>query len=169
VTLHVATASDASLLGNLLELYIHDLSEIFPVEMNAEGRFGYPDLPRYWSEAGNRHAFLIRSGARLAGFALVTRGSPATASSEDLDLAEFFVLRAHRRTGVGRRAANALWDRLPGQWIVRVSESHSAGLVFWERVIKKYTHGTFSTGAHRGRHHLFKVFSFRSGTANATR
>jgi hypothetical protein len=42
VSLTVATESEGALLANLLELYIHDLSEVFPgVELGANGRFGY--------------------------------------------------------------------------------------------------------------------------------
>jgi predicted acetyltransferase len=32
----------------------------------------------------------------------------------DLDVAEFFVQPAFRRTGTGAAAASLLWDRLPG-------------------------------------------------------
>src|SRR4029453_12175028 len=92
VTLEVAGPDRAHLLSNLLELYIHDMSEIFPLELGAAGRFGYGSLPLYWSEPEKRFAFLIRAGSRLAGFVLVTRGSPVTNHPDDLDVAEFFVL-----------------------------------------------------------------------------
>jgi len=36
VVLEVATLRDAALLSNLLELYLHDLSEAFPVELGAD-------------------------------------------------------------------------------------------------------------------------------------
>jgi hypothetical protein len=88
-------------LSNLLELYLHDLSEIFPIEVGADGHFGYENLPLYWSYPDTHFAFLIRSGACFAGFALATRGSPATDDPQDLDVAEFFVLRRYRRAGVG--------------------------------------------------------------------
>jgi predicted acetyltransferase len=167
VTLQPATVADAALLANLLELYVHDLSEVFPVEIGSNGRFGYAKLSLYWSEPSTHWAFLIRSGLQIAGFALVTRGSPATTDPHDLDLAEFFVLRSYRRSGVGCSAAFALWDRLPGRWIVRVSEAHRTGLLFWERVIETYTHGTPSRTAHPGKHHMFRVFSFRSDASSA--
>ena len=167
VTLQPATVTDAALLTNLLELYIHDLSEIFPVEIGADGRFGYQKLSLYWAEPSTHWAFLIRTNLQIAGFALVTRGSPATTDPQDLDLAEFFVLRSYRRCGVGRSAAFALWDRLPGRWIVRVSEAHQTGLLFWQAVVEDYTHGTFSSTAHPAKHHMFRVFSFRSDVSSA--
>lgn len=146
VGLQRATRETAPLLQNLLELYVHDLSEIFPVELGPDGRFGYPQLALYWKEPAVRHAFVIRRGDRVAGFALATRGSPASDDPEDLDVAEFFVLRAHRRLGVGRDAAFALWDALPGRWVVRVAEANRAGLPFWRETALAYTGGAFAEG-----------------------
>jgi len=167
VALEVVTPDTARLLSNLFGLYLHDMSEIFPIEVGADGRFQYGKLPLYWSEPEKRFAFLIRSGARPAGFALVTRGSPATDDPDDLDVAEFFVLRGYRRTGVGRQAAFLLWNRLPGQWIVRVSEANRAGLPFWRAIIQEHTRGAFSESKHPGGPHGTRVFSFRSESPSA--
>ena len=65
VTLQVATEADTVALSNLLELYIHDLSEIFPLEVGHDGRYGYGKLPLYWSEPDPRFPFLIRCGHNL--------------------------------------------------------------------------------------------------------
>ena len=163
VTLDVATADAAALLSRLLELYVHDLSEVFPIAIGADGLFRYDKLPLYWSEPERRFPFLIRSDGQLAGFALASRGSPATDDPEDLDVAEFFVLRAHRRAGVGRRAAWLLWDRLPGSWVVRVSEGNRAGLPFWRATIRGYTRGAFSEHERPGDPHPWRVFQLESG------
>jgi predicted acetyltransferase len=155
------------MLRNLLELYVHDLSEIFPVEIGPDGRFGYEQLPLYWAEPDVRHAFLIKRGSRVAGFVLATRGSPASDNPDDLDVAELFVLRAYRRLGVGRQAMKALWDTLPGHWIVRVSEANRTGLPFWREVIRSYTSGAFVESTRPGRPHGWRVFRFAS-TARRT-
>ena len=167
VALEVATPATAPLLSNLLELYLHDLSEAFPIEVGADGRFGYEWLPSYWSEPEKRFPFLIRFGSQPAGFALVTRGSPVTDEPEHLDVAEFFVLRRYRRTGVGRQAAFLLWNRLPGQWVVRVSEANRAGLPFWRAVVDQYTSGTFSESERDGNPHSWRVLTFRSANSEA--
>ena len=161
MSLDFATLASAPLLSNLLELYLHDLSEIFPVEVGPDGRFGY-GLSLYWSQPERRFAFLIRVGTRAAGFALVTRGSPATDDPEDLDVAEFFVLRGYRRSGVGRRAAFLLWDRLPGSWVVRVSEANRAGLSFWQSTVREYTKGGFVEDQRPGTPNAWRVLRFRS-------
>ena len=161
VRLDVARADEAPVLANLLELYIHELSGIFGVEIQPDGRFGYDKLPLYWSEPATRHAFVIRCGSGLAGFALVTRGSPASDDSQAFDVAEFFVLRRFRRTGVGRRAAALLWNSLPGNWVVRVAEGNVAALAFWKDAIARYTaHPSETTRA--GNPHSWRVFTFAS-------
>jgi predicted acetyltransferase len=167
VSLEAVTAADARVISNLVGLYLHDLSEIFPIEIGDDGRFLYDDLPRYWSEPGRRFAFLIRASARLAGFVLATRGSAASDDPEHLDVAEFFVLRGHRRAGIGRRAAFLLWDRIPGQWIVRVSEGNRAGLPFWRAIVREYARGAVSESERPGSPHAWRVYSFRSGAPGA--
>jgi predicted acetyltransferase len=135
VSLDAASAADAALLGDLLELYALELSAVFPeVVQGPDGRFGYPRLPLYWSEPDRRFAFVIRADGEVAGFAFATRGSPAAADPEVLDVAEFFVLRRYRGRGVGRQAAMLLWRRLLGRWTVRVAEGNRGGIAFWARV-----------------------------------
>src|SRR5437763_1987815 len=124
IEIKAATPHDVVLLGNLLELYIHDLSQIFSLELRSDGRFGYEKLPLYWSEPERRFPFLIQCGAKIVGFALITRGSPASDNPEDFDVAEFFIVRRHRSSGLGRRAAILLWNHFPGRWIVRASEGN---------------------------------------------
>ncbi len=167
VSLQRATPDMAPLLGNLLELYVHDLSEIFPVVLGADGRFGYERLPLYWTEPDVRHAFLIKSGSQVAGFALATRGSPASDNPEDFDVAEFFVLRGYRRSGVGRQAAMALWDTIRGQWVVRVSEANRGGLPFWRQVVQSYASGAFEERTQPGRPHGWRIFRFATTSLTA--
>ena len=172
VVLDVAALRDAPLLANLLELYLHDLSEAFPlIELGADGRFGYDALPLYWSEPERRFPFLIRYGPRVVGFVLATRGSPASDDPDVFDVAEFFVIRRHRRSGVARRAACLIWDRFPGRWIVRVSEGNTGALPFWSGVIAEYTRGAASESRRPGSPSAWRVFSFespRSATVEST-
>jgi predicted acetyltransferase len=155
--------ADARVLANLLELYIHDLSEVFPdVELGADGRFGYSRLPLYWSQPKRRFPFLIKRDARVVGFILATRGSPAMDDPSVFDIAEFFVIRRYRRSGVGRRAAVLLWRGLPGRWTVRVSEANQGALPFWTRVVAEFTDGAANEFTRSGSPHGWRVFSFES-------
>ena len=163
VSLHPATPDDEPILSNLLQLYIHDLSAIFPkVVLGRDGRFEYPRLPLYWSEPERRFAFLIRCGERLAGFALATRGSPVTTNPDVMDVAEFFVIRQYRRSSVGRDAAFHLWNHFPGPWTTRVASHHASAVAFWSRVIGEYTQGAAAESQHRHLTSDWRVFAFES-------
>jgi predicted acetyltransferase len=162
VSLDQATHSDAPLLSNLLELYIHDLSDMFPVELGPDGRFGYDRLSLYWSEPERRWAFLIRRRGRVVGFVLATRAASPVTGADAHDVAEFFVLRRYRRSNVGRRAAFLLWNRLPGAWTVRVAETNTGALAFWRDVIAEYTSGAASESMLAGKLIDWRVLSFES-------
>ena len=132
-----APREQAPILANLLELYAHDFSEFLPLEIGPDGRFGYKSLALYWDES-NRHPFLIWFDGKLAGLALVKRGSEISDSQEVWDMAEFFVLRGCRRHRIGTLAAQELWRRFPGLWEVRVMQSNSSATSFWKRAISDF-------------------------------
>jgi predicted acetyltransferase len=138
--LELALREQSSILANLLELYAHDFSGFHPLEIGPDGRFGYKSLPLYWSEP-NRHPFLIRFHGKLAGLALVKRGSEISDSQEVWDMAEFFILRGWRRHRLGTLAAQAVWRRFPGSWEVRVTQSNPSAISFWTRAISDFVRG----------------------------
>ncbi len=123
-----AVLDQQPVIANLLELYAHDFSEFFDIELGEDGRYGYPHLPLYWTEDG-RYPFLIKVDGSLAGFALVKSG---------WDMAEFFIVRRYRRHGLGTLAAHEIWRTFPGAWEVRVMESNVAAREFWGRAIAKF-------------------------------
>ena len=165
--LEPATVGDAPVLAELLERYIRDLSGIFSVKAGPDGRYGYDKLPLYWSRPETHFPYLIKQNAEVAGFALATRGSPASDDPDDFDVAEFFVLPSHRRFGLGRQAAFLLWNRHPGRWVVRVSEMNRDALPFWESAVREYTGGAFTEKEHPGKTHRFRVFLFAAAVVAA--
>lgn len=133
-----AAKEDQPILANLLELYAHDFSEFYGVELGADGRFGYKGLPLYWSEVG-RHPFLVTIDGKLAGFVLLKRGSDISADENVWDMAEFFIVRAYRRRGVGTQIAREIWTRFAGTWEVRVLQANIVALSFWAGAIAAFT------------------------------
>jgi len=156
-----AAAEQAPILANLLQLYAHDFSELIDVEIGADGKFTYNPLPLYWSEPG-RHPFLIRVDDKLAGFALVKKGSPVSGNEDAWDLAEFFVLRGYRRLGVGTQAAHHLWRQFPGSWEVRVMQLNVAAQRFWTRVISEFVGEPLHPVSFEKDGESWMVFSFES-------
>jgi predicted acetyltransferase len=164
VVLQMARAGDADVLARLVQLYAYDLSDVFGLELGSDGRYAYEQLPLYWSEPDTRFPLLIKHGEALAGFALVRLGSPVSDDPRVHDVAEFFVMRTHRRYGVGQRAAFQLWDRFPGPWTVRVSAANVAGLSFWSRAIDDYTGRMFKVSSQPGDPHTWHLHFFESAS-----
>jgi predicted acetyltransferase len=135
VTLDPIDRSQAATLGNLLELYVHDFSELVSAQLAEDGRFGYSIDERWWADASH-HPFFVRRGGRLSGFALVRAGSRVTAEPNVMDVAEFFVARYVRRQGVGSAAVRLLLHAFPGPWEVRVRDNNLAAFQFWQRALE---------------------------------
>jgi predicted acetyltransferase len=149
-------------IANLLELYAHDFSEFHHLELGADGRFGYKPLPLYWSDP-DRYPFLIQVDGSLAGLALVKRGCEFSDRETVWDVAEFFVVRAYRRQGIGSKAAHEVWRKFPGPWEVRVMQSNRAALDFWQRAIATFNNGQAIRPARIEKNdECWYVFSFES-------
>ena len=121
----------------MFQLYVHDFSEHWSGtgrgELAEDGRFpAYPYMDLYWKEP-ERSAWLIRADGALAGFALLNRFSHSGLPT-DHDMAEFFVVRKHRRGGVGRQAALELIGTRPGQWELAVARANGGAMAFWRGV-----------------------------------
>ncbi|HYH79132.1 MAG TPA: GNAT family N-acetyltransferase [Longimicrobium sp.] len=161
-----AAAEEAPILANLLELYAHDFSEFVDIQLQPGGRFGYSNLSRYWAEEG-RFPFLVKVDGNLAGFVLVAKGSRINADPSVWDVAEFFVVRGHRKRGIGAAVAHEIWRRFPGRWEVRVMESNPAA-AFWARAVEGFTHSGAEEHSYELHERRWRVFSFVSpATAGA--
>ncbi len=156
-----AAPEQAPILANLLELYAHDFSEFQDLELAADGRFGYGQLPLYWREP-NRHPFLIRIDGNLAGLVLVKRGSEFSRNETVWDMAEFFIVRGYRRRGVGSETAHQVWRRFPGAWEVRVMDSNHAAHQFWKRAIAAFAGEPIPSVRVERAGKWWRVFSFES-------
>jgi predicted acetyltransferase len=156
-----ATLDQRSGFANLFELYAHDFSEFHGVEIGEDGRFGYPQLALYWSDAG-RLPFLVRVKGKLAGFVLVKRGSELSGDPAIWDIAEFFILRGCRGRGIGSEVAHQVWRRVPGRWEVRVMESNRVGCEFWERAIAGFTGLSVASRPYEKGGVAWRAFSFES-------
>ena len=128
----------------LFQFYTHDFSDFWAGtdrgELGEDGRFpDYPYLDSYWTEA-RREPYLIRVDGHLGGFVLINDHSHAGLPL-DFNVAEFFVVRKHRRGGVGRTAARAAIAGRPGQWELAVARKNVSALAFWRGVAAELAAG----------------------------
>ncbi len=137
VELQIAPPSAEGAIDAMLQLYIHDFSEQWAGqargELGEDGRFEGPEVSELWRKA-DHIPLLIRADGRLAGFCVLDRQARG-ARPVDRNVAEFFVVRKHRRSGVGSTAARSVFARYPGVWEVAVRRTNAGGLAFWPKVI----------------------------------
>ena len=96
-----------------------------------------------WFNDPTAHPFVIFADGERAGFALVARPPAFPRRTADFRMAEFFVVDAARRRGVGAGAATLLFTRFAGQWEVVEDEYNRVALAFWRGVIGRHCGGRF--------------------------
>ena len=136
----VAKPAERIVFENLMQLYTHDFSEQWydrPTgEVDEQGRFPAYPLDPYWRQP-DHIPLLLRQNSKIIGFALLNRLTH-TDRPLDRNMAEFFVLRKHRRSGAGTQAAQAIFSRYPGMWEAAIARRNVTGLSFWRRAIGEH-------------------------------
>jgi predicted acetyltransferase len=109
-----------------------------------DGRWGPDHLPYWLSDGGEHRVLLFRIGRRVVGFAMVGVRPAAWLSPEiDACIAEFYVVPAARRRGVGAEAARRILRRWRGRWEISEVKGNVAAIVFWRKVVGRHTGGLF--------------------------
>lgn len=116
--IRVEAEQDHRVVDRLLQLHYHELGLHARYDIDDAGLYRAPQRT-----AGSIR-WLFRDDQWLIGFAIVCGSEPAT-------LAEFFVLPRHRRQGIGRGVARALFSKHPGSWRLYVDNGNRGGLAFW--------------------------------------
>ncbi|MFL6237753.1 MAG: GNAT family N-acetyltransferase [Thermoanaerobaculia bacterium] len=142
--------ADARQAGHLLgwlrsayAFYVHDLSEFDPerYHLTSGGRWE-PDYLSYWLEQPFCRPLVALADGLPIGFAFVGQPPfPFMSPSCDFHLGEFFVLRSHRRSGLGRAVAITVFSQLPGLWELRVLPRNTPAAKFWRSVIPRVSTG----------------------------
>ncbi|MFM2121126.1 MAG: hypothetical protein RL722_2594 [Pseudomonadota bacterium] len=140
ISIRQARDEDFPALGQLLELYQYDLSDLWPQDLDQRARYGF-DLTRH--RKGDRsRAYLALDGDQVLGFALT---APALVSMpQGTWMEQFFILKRYRRTGAGRALALAVFARHPGPWEVGQIPGNAAATAFWRSVIAEATGGQYT-------------------------
>lgn len=135
VELTPAAAEHKSVLANLIQLYCYDFSEIRGYDLTAHGTFTYRYLDHYFTE-DTREACFITAGGALVGFTMTRRLDDGIRA-----VSEFFVVRRHRRQGIGQDAARQMFRRHPGPWQLAFDHANHPAAQFWPRVTASIAEG----------------------------
>ncbi|MCG7585380.1 GNAT family N-acetyltransferase [Photobacterium sp. OFAV2-7] len=133
VSLREIEPQSRSVVENLFQYYVYDMSEFMGWPPNDSGLYSFNPslLDAYWAEEDHFPHF-IYVDSELAGFALVRRypSNPAI-----YDMEQFFVLRKFKGKGVGKLALKSVLERFPGRWQIRVLVENTAALGFWTAAV----------------------------------
>ncbi len=160
IELRKAQAKDFPALQQMLELYQYELSDIWQQEADAEAKYGY-NLQRHRQDE-HFHAHIALEASQYAGFALIAPAHVTRKKGRWME--QFFVLKRHRRCGVGRALALHTLQSYPGLWEVGQMPANTAAQVFWREVIAAQTRGDYvevevTEGSWQGRVQQFHVHS----------
>lgn len=142
-----ASVEDETTFRNLFQFYVYEFSRFMGWTTTYAGRFIESDLDGCWDREGTRNPFLIRHNGDLAGFAIVDKLAQARYLNHSAvnELAEFFIMAAFQRQGIGRLAATHLFDLFDGKWHVFCADQNQRAGIFWQRVVNDYTQGQYQT------------------------
>jgi predicted acetyltransferase len=117
-----------------------------------------PEMMARWFADDSSHPLVILRNEQAVGFALVSRPVMKRPDSADHRLAEFFVAKSARRLGVGREAAELIFNRFSGRWEITEMTRNQSAVAFWRDVVGSYTNGDFRESMQQGEvRHLFKT------------
>lgn len=147
------SAADRTWIETRFDDYLDDLMRVnmntgmFPVM----GEFGdrQPDMMARWFADDSSHPLTILHNNEPVGFALVSKPVMKRADV-DYRLAEFFIDRKSRRHGVGREAAQLIFNRFDGRWEIVELLRNQPAVSFWRTVVGDYTHGECKESAMNG-------------------
>lgn len=139
-------SKDKSVLQNLFQLYMHDITASLPMDVNEHGLFEYNYLDLYFLEDEDRFAYFIHIGDKLAGFVLLDDQFMVLGDNVDnkLDFSEMFILNSFKRKGYGEIIAKTIFDMHKGNWEIRPVPRNERAKNFWLKTVKHYTNGKFS-------------------------
>jgi len=127
----------------LLNLYYYDFTEFTNNDINDYGHFSYNYLDPLWLNelwpSEYFHMFFIRADEKLAGFVIVKNGGCLYLDDENSHkIKDFFVMKKYRRNGVGKFAAETVFDMFRGKWEVCQLQNNTPARKFWKSVISGY-------------------------------
>lgn len=129
----VPLAEKTALKAVLDPYLIEHADQVDPQGLHGDPR-SYDFFDPYWVDPARHPYWIVADGERV-GFCLVNANAP---SGQPIDhaVAEFSVLPACRRGGLGQAALGAVLARHPGQWELQVYRANTQGFAFWPRALE---------------------------------
>jgi predicted acetyltransferase/RimJ/RimL family protein N-acetyltransferase len=153
---------DYPIIQNMADYYSYDLSEYMGWPQEKDGTFNIGmDFIKYW-QADNTFPFIIKYEEELAGFAIVDKD--VTDSSNNFNMAQFFIIRKFIGRGIGRQVAFQCFNKFIGKWEVFVMPGNEGAYQFWKKTIGVYTADKFTECTRTVNNYDRNIFEFSTKT-----
>ena len=129
---------------HLQQLYEFEFAPITKMQTDIHGRYSQEEIKQHWSSVGY-DIYIIRSDKLPIGFAVINLSSMLNNDPNIRDVAEFFIMPAYRKQGVGKWAAIQLFEIYPTHWEIRQLPGLEYAKNFWESVVRDYTNDNFQS------------------------
>ncbi|XMB85307.1 GNAT family N-acetyltransferase [Mycoplasmatota bacterium WC44] len=133
---------EKTILARLIELYEYDFTEFENNDVNSLGLYGYSYLDYYWTE-DRRFPYFIKVDGKLAGFVMVCDFCYVSKDKDTLFVSEFFIMKKYRKQGIGKFAANEVFNMHKGKWELTLHPRNLVSLNFWNSVIEECSGGNY--------------------------
>lgn len=135
VKLEPVTIEFKEKLKNLMNLYLHDLSEFASdIKINEDGKFEYDGIELYFKSEDLKPFFITYKG-EVAGFVLLNTGKYIP-KDRDYVVHELFVLRYFRKKGIANTAIKNLLEIYKGKYEIGQISSNKLAVNFWTNFYK---------------------------------
>lgn len=120
----------------------------FPVR----GEFGErePDMLARWFNDDSSTPLVFMKEGQPIGFAVIGKPTPMQRAQLDFRMAEFFVVPAQRRRGIGSEAVQLIFRRFAGRWEIIENASNRDSIAFWRAVVRKCSAGQYRERSENG-------------------
>lgn len=127
-----------SLLENLFQLYIHDISKELSWDCNGYGKFETYSLEE-WIKNQDNFGYFVYVKDKLAGFVMVDKEFKVLSNeSGNYNLSEIFILNNYKCKGLARSVALKIFEMYKGNWECRPVPKSISALTFWEKVFSNF-------------------------------
>lgn len=135
IELKIVTLETKHILENLLNLYLHDLSEFaYDLKINKNGQFEYDGMGFYFSQEELK-PFFICFHDEIVGFVLLNSGK-FVPKDIDYSVNELFILNAFRKKGIARAAVRKLLQIYNGTYEIAQLSRNKLAIKFWNTFYK---------------------------------
>ncbi len=135
--LQPVTLKERTRLEVMFQYYLYDMAEFTGARLSSGGRYNYSfeQIDPYWQNPDYTPYFAYVAN-ELVGFALVRPHPEEAEVTQVWDIEQFFILRHHRRNGLGQALFQACLERHAGQWQIRVMLENTRAWQFWTSAVK---------------------------------